>query len=194
MSSRLSWFAGILVVLALILGWTVHTYNNFVGERSVVQARFADVQAQYQRRFDLIPNVVETVKGSAKFEQSTLQAVVAARSAWATAQNQGDANAQIQANQSFDSALSRLLVTVEAYPDLKSTQAYRDLITEIEGSENRVAVARRDYNQAVQDYNASVQRAPSNVVAKLFGFATEPFFQAQAGTDRAPQVNFNSTP
>ncbi len=178
---------GVVVLCGL---WVGASYNGLVGSREAVKTAFANVDTQYQRRMDLIPNIVATVQGSAKFEQSTLQAVVEARSAWAKAKTAGDTTTQIAAAQGFDGALSRLLVTVEAYPDLKSTQAFRDLITELEGSENRISVARRDYNNAVQTYNVNIKRFPTNILAASFGFTAEPFFQAQAGAGKAPQVKF----
>lgn len=180
-----------IVGLFVIVGvWLGVSYNGLVTANEGVKTKFADLDAQYQRRMDLIPNVVETVKGSAKFEQSTLEAVVAARSAWATAKSAGDIDGQVNAANSFDSALSRLLVTVEAYPDLKSTQAFRDLTVTLEGSENRIAVARRDYNGAVQTYNLRTKRFPSNLVASMFGFEEAAFFQAEANADQAPKVTF----
>ncbi|OGL71755.1 hypothetical protein A3C17_02990 [Candidatus Uhrbacteria bacterium RIFCSPHIGHO2_02_FULL_53_13] len=177
----------IVLVLALWLGGT---YNGLVQKDSLVQTRFADVEAQYQRRFDLIPNVVSTVEGSAAFEQDTLQAVTEARSAWARAGAARDMDGQVAAAGVFDSALTRLLVTVEAYPVIQSTQAFRDLMTELEGTENRIAVARRDYNQAVNTYNVAVRRVPSNIVAALFGFDAHEFFAAVENAEAAPSVEF----
>lgn len=183
----------IVVITILLFGsWGMGRYNNLIVQREAVHGRFADVQAQYQRRFDLIPNLVNTVKGSAKFEQSTLESVVAARSAWAQAVQTGNTAGQIQAAQSLDGALSRLLVTVEAYPDLKTTQAFQDLLTSIEGTENRITVARRDYNSAVQVYDAELQQIPTNIIARLSGLQLEPFFQADAGAMTAPKVDFNA--
>jgi LemA protein len=192
MSQRFLIPIAIAVVILLFGGWGMSRYNHLIVQRTAVHARFADVQAQYQRRFDLIPNLVNTVKGSAKFEQSTLEAVVAARSAWAQALQTGNTSGQIQAAQSLDGALSRLLVTVEAYPELKTTQAYQDLLTSIEGTENRIAVARRDYNAAVQTYDAELQQVPTNFVARLGGLQAEPFFQADAGATTAPKVDFTT--
>ena len=191
--SQRALIAGVGIVIVLLFGgWGMSRYNHLIVQREAVHGRFADVQAQYQRRFDLIPNLVNTVKGSAKFEQSTLESVVAARSAWAQAVQTGNAAGQIQAAQSFEGALSRLLVTVEAYPDLKTTQAYRDLLTSLEGSENRIAVARRDYNAAVQTYDAELRQVPTNFIARLGGLQPEPFFQADAGATTAPKVDFTT--
>ncbi|MBI5742706.1 MAG: LemA family protein [Candidatus Niyogibacteria bacterium] len=180
----------VLAVLALAAVWVFSSYNSLVSVDEGVKNKWADVETQYQRRMDLIPNVVNTVKGSANFEQSTLQAVVEARSAWANAKASRDINAETAAAQSFDSALSRLLVTVEAYPNLKSTEAFRDLTTELEGTENRVAVARRDFNAAVKDYNLVIRRFPSNLVAKIFNFDLRSSFEATNGAEKAPEVKF----
>ena len=187
---KLSPLAIVGIIVALLILWLIVSYNGLVGSKAAVDARWADVQSQYQRRVDLVPNLVATVKGAAKFEQETFQEVTAARSAWAAAASVNDRGQQIQAANTFDSALSRLLVTVEAYPQLKATQAFQDLMTQLEGTENRIAVARRDFNGAVQSYNVRVQRFPSAMVARLFGFSAEKFFEAQAGSDRAPSVNF----
>jgi LemA protein len=186
--SKLWIIFGVIVVGIgmLVLG----SYNNLIGAQETVKNKWADVQAQYQRRIDLIPNLMETVKGSAEFEQKTLQAVVEARSAWAKSLQSGSINEGVQAASGFDSALSRLLVTVEAYPQLKSTEAYRDFMTQQEGTENRVAVARRDFNDAVRGYNVFVRRFPSNIVANIFEFKVMESFQAEEGSEKAPEVEF----
>lgn len=175
---------GILVVL-VIWGWS--GYNRFVNSKGAVEGAWAQVETQYQRRFDLVPNLVNTVQGAANFEQETLQSVTAARTQW---QSAGSREGQIAAAEQFDSALSRLLVTVEAYPQLQATQAFRDLMTQLEGTENRIATSRRDYNDSVRSYNVSVRRFPSNLLAGIFGFDEEAFFEAAAGSDTAPPVNF----
>ncbi|MFA6458350.1 MAG: LemA family protein [Patescibacteria group bacterium] len=175
----------ILVVLAL---GAVSSYNSIVTLETNVDKTFADIETQYQRRFDLIPNIVNTVQGAANFEQTTLQNVVAARSAWAAA---GTANEKIDAANNFESALSRLLVTVEAYPDLKATQAFRDLTTELEGTENRIAYARNEFNAAAAEYNKSVRQFPRNLIASVFKFdAKKELFQAATGADVVPVVDF----
>lgn len=180
----------ILGAIVVVVGlFVLGSYNGLISSQETVKNKWANVQTQYQRRMDLIPNLVETVKGSAEFEQSTLQAVVEARSAWAKAQS-GSINEQVQAAGGFDSALSRLLVTVEAYPQLKTTEAYRDFMTQEEGTENRVAVARGDFNDAVRAYNTVVRRVPSNIVANIFGFQTMESFKADDGAEEAPKVDF----
>lgn len=175
---------GIVVLLVL---WVWTGYNGLVSSKAAVEASWAQVETQYQRRFDLIPNLVNTVKGAAAFEKDTFTAVTAARSQWQSASSR---DAKITAAAGFDSALSRLLVTVEAYPQLQATQAFRDFMTQLEGTENRIATARRDYNTSVQEYNVLVSRFPRNILAGAFGFTPEKLFQSDTGADKAPAVNF----
>jgi len=176
------------IVAAAIGIWTAASYNSLVSLEENVDNSFAKIETQFQRRLDLIPNVVNTVKGVADFEQETLQNVVAARSAWATA---GTANEKIAAANGFESALSRLLVTVEAYPELKATEAFRDLIVELEGTENRIAFARNEYNDATTDYNKTVRKFPRNLIANLFSFEKEKIlFKAAAEADVVPIIDF----
>lgn len=188
-STNKMWYIllGVVVVLGL---WLVMSYNGLVTAKGNVDRQWAQVETQYQRRVDLIPNLVSTVKGAANFEQSTFTQVTEARSAWAQAKSVGDRGQQIQAASGFDSALSKLLVTVEAYPQLQATQAFRDLMTQLEGTENRIAVARKDFNDAVFSYNLKVNAFPSNLGAKLFGFSAEKSFAAVEGSDVAPTVDF----
>jgi LemA protein len=181
---------GVLAVVGILALWVVSSYNSLVNLEENVDNSFAKIETQYQRRFDLIPNIIETVKGSAAFEKSTLEAVTAARSAWAQA---GSNNDKIGAANSFDSALSRLLVTVEAYPDIKSTAAFRDLTTELEGTENRIAFARNEYNDTATSYNKTTRLFPKNLIASLFGFdAEKALFAATAGAEDAVKVDFGS--
>ncbi|MFA6523351.1 MAG: LemA family protein [Candidatus Peribacteraceae bacterium] len=179
----------VIAVVVLLGAWMMTGYNGFISSQQSVKTAWAQVETTYQRRFDLIPNVVSTVQGSADFEQGTLTAVTQARTQW---QQAGSVSGKVAAAEQFDSALSRLLVTVEAYPTLQSTQAFRDLITELEGTENRIAVARRDYNTAVQEYNVRVMRFPARILAGLFGFSAETMFEATPGAEVAPKVNFGS--
>ncbi len=181
------WLYGILGVAAIFLIWMFSGYNGLVAERENVDNMWRQVETQYQRRFDLIPNLVNTVQGAADFEQSTLIAVTEARTQW---QQAGSNSERVEAANEFDSALSRLLVTVEAYPQLQATQAFRDLMVETSGTENRIAVARKDYNDAVASYNVRVRRFPTNILAGLFGYAPEAGFQAAAGTETAPVIDF----
>lgn len=183
------WYILIAGIVLVVL-WLIGSYNGLVSSKAFVANQWSQVETQYQRRVDLIPNLVSTVKGAANFESSTLQAVTEARSAWAQAKTSGDRGQQIAAAGQFDSALSRLLVTAEAYPQLQATQAFRDLMTQLEGTENRIAVARRDYNDAVMQFNVRVQRFPGLLAAQLFGFNAEKAFEAQPGSENAPTVDF----
>ncbi len=180
----------VLGVAVLLVLWAIGSYNGLVTAKGNVDKEWAQVETQYQRRIDLVPNLVSTVKGAANFEQSTFTAVTEARSAWAQAKTIGDRGQEIQAAQTFDSSLSRLLVTVEAYPQLQATQAFRDLMTQLEGTENRISTARRDFNNAVFAYNVRVQRFPGVLAAKIFGFGPESSFEAVAGAENAPTVDF----
>lgn len=177
----------ILGILAVLVLWIWTGYNGLISSRAAVDGAWAQVETQYQRRIDLVPNLVSTVKGAAKFEQETFTAITEARSQWQSAGGRGE---KIAAASGFDSALSRLLVTVEAYPQLQATQAFRDLMAQLEGSENRISVARRDYNMAVQGYNVRVARFPGNILANFFNFAAETMFSAQEGAENAPPVSF----
>lgn len=185
-------WAILLAIVLVIVVWLGATYNGFVSSRAAVETAWAQVETQYQRRVDLVPNLVATVKGAANFEQETFRQVTEARSSWAQAKVIGDRAEQMRAAGSFDTALSRLLVTVEAYPQLQATQAFRDLMAQIEGTENRIAVARRDYNDAVQMYNIRVRRFPGILAASLFGYDAEAPFDAQPGSETAPTVDFTN--
>lgn len=189
-ASRSAWKIGIIAVIVLLGLWAFSSYNGLITERENVDTAWRQVETQYQRRYDLIPNLVNTVQGSADFEQDTLTAVTEARTQWQSAAAQGDREAQVEAAEQTESALSRLLVTVEAYPQLSSTAAFRDLMAQLEGTENRIAVARRDYNETVRDYNLRVKRFPGNIMAGLFGFDDEPGFEAAEGAEDAPSVDF----
>ena len=180
----------VLAFLILVGFWFVSSYNGFVTAKGNVDRQWAQVETQYQRRVDLVPNLVSTVKGAANFEQETFKEVTEARSAWAQANTIGDRGGEIAAASGFDSALSRLLVTVEAYPQLQATQSFRDLMTQLEGTENRIAVARKDYNDAVFSFNVRVQRFPGTIAAAVFGFSPEKSFEAAPGSDTAPTVDF----
>ena len=177
----------ILIVLAAIGLWLWSGYNGLITANESVQSSWSQVETQYQRRFDLIPNLVNTVQGAADFEQETFTQVTAARSQWQSADSRGE---QISAAQNFDSALGRLLVTVENYPQLQATQAFRDFMVQLEGTENRIATARRDFNESVRSFNVRVKRFPTNLVAGMFGFDEAEFFEAVEGSDQAPNVEF----
>ncbi len=191
---------GVLVVGVLAVGLGgCSSYNGFVGKKQAVDAAWAAVDAQYQRRFDLVPNLVKTVEGSANFERSVLKEVTEARaSVGQLKMTPGQAPATAaefakyqEAQGQLAGALSRLLVVSERYPDLKSTGAFRDLQVQLEGTENRIAVARNDFNGTVQRYNTAVQQFPGVIVARLGGFTERPYFQSDAGAAKAPKVDFN---
>jgi LemA protein len=183
------WMIG--VGLILIIGmWAVGNYNGLIAAKGTVDQSWADVTVQLQRRFDLLPNVIASVKGQANFEQETLTGIVEARNSWAKAQQSGDINEQVAAANMSQSALSRLLVTVEAYPTLQANQAFTELRVELSGAENRIAVARKDFNQAATTYNVRVKRFPAMIFAGLFGFDTVSLYEASAGSEIVPTVNF----
>jgi LemA protein len=190
------------VVVVLIFGmYLVGVYNGLVGAQQAVEGQWAQVQNVYQRRADLIPNLVASVKGAANFEQTTLNQVIEARSR--VGQLSPQASAEIlndpakfaryqQAQDSLSSALSRLMVVVEQYPQLQAVQAFRDLMTQLEGTENRVAVERRTFNQVAQDYNTRIRRFPAALFAPMMGFQPKPYFQAAPGAETAPKVDFGT--
>ena len=195
MSQNQKILLAIVVPIVLIGVIVLNGYNGLVFGQEGVKRAWADVETTYQRRLDLIENVVNTAKGSAQFEQSTLEAVVQARNSWARVGGISNISEQVRATEEssaiMGSALSRLLVTVEAYPQLKSTEAFRDVITELEGTENRIAVARRDFNQEVNTYNVKVRSFPSNITAKILGFSLIEPFKADAGAEKKPKVQFD---
>ncbi|MCM1169874.1 MAG: LemA family protein [Bacteroides sp.] len=187
----------IVAVVIVVVSWCVSLYNGLVRKDEAVQAAWSQVENVYQRRMDLIPNLVNTVKGSADFERSTLEDVVAARAS--ASQVKVDANtltseniaAFQKAQDALGGSLSRLLVTVERYPDLKSSQNFRDLQAQLEGTENRIAVERKKFNESVRDYNTSIRRFPRNLVAGMFGFEKKGYFEASEGAENAPEVSFD---
>lgn len=188
----------ILGVLVLLLFWGCGQYNNLVQQDEVVKKSWNDVQSQYQRRADLIPNLVNTVKGEANFERGTLNDVINAR-ARATSMQVNPENLTPeniekfqQAQTQLSGALSRLLVTVERYPNLRANDAFRNLQTQLEGTENRIAVARNDFNTTVQAYNTQVRRFPVNIFAGMMGFPPRQGFTADPGSQNAPKVDFEN--
>lgn len=185
---------GILVVAALFF---VGGYNGLVSKDQTVEQAWSQVQTQYQRRSDLIPNLVSTVKGEANFEKSTLQSVIEARAS--ATQIKVDANTvnnpeQLakyqQAQGQLGAALGKLLMVTENYPTLKTNAQFAQLMDEIAGTENRIAVARRDFNKDVQEYNVATKSFPGVMFAKVFGFNEKSYFKADEGSDKAPQVSF----
>lgn len=185
-----------LVVIGLVAIWGISGFNSLVSSDEEAQTKWADVETQYQRRADLIPNLVNTVKGYAAHESETLQTVVEAR-AKATSVSIDPSNMSAEqianfqkAQDGVSSALSKLLVTVEKYPDLKANENFKELQAQLEGTENRISVARRDYNDASRQYNTSLRSFPKNILASLFGFEKRAYFEAQTGTEQAPSVQF----
>src|ERR1700681_616145 len=190
----------ILLVVALVAAlWLKGTYNNLVTLDQEVNKKWGDVQTVYQRRTDVIPNLANTVACAANFEKSTLTEVTNARASVGRVQldpNKAPADAaQLQqfqqAQGQLSSALSRLLVVSERYPELRATRNFQELQAQLEGTENRIAVERNNFNTAVQNYNTALRRFPTNMVGGMFGFQQKPFFAAQPGAEKAPTVNFN---
>jgi LemA protein len=186
----------IVIIAALAVGGI---YNRLVRSQQAVDQSWAQVQNVYQRRADLIPNLVNTVQGGANFEKSTLTEVTNARASVGRVQidpNKAPADAAKleefqQAQGQLSNALSRLLVVVERYPELKANQNFLTLQAQLEGTENRISVERGNFNTAVQNYNTAVRSFPTNFIAGMFGFSPRPFFNAQPGAEKAPAVNFN---
>jgi len=182
------------IIIGVVILWLMSLYNGLVGSREGVNSKWSNVEAQYQRRSDLIPNLVATVKGAADFEKSTLEAVIQARAnATSIKVDPNDLTPENlqkfqQAQGQLSSALGRLLAVAEAYPQLKSVQNFSELQAQLEGTENRINEARRQYNEAAQAYNTTRAKFPRVLVASLFGFKEKPYFQADAGTEKAPSV------
>ncbi len=185
---------GLFVLLGLFQG--CGAYNTFVGEEEKVKQAWANLQSAYQRRADLIPNLVETVKGAADFERSTLREVIEARARATSIQinpeklSAEDIQRFSQLQNALSKSLGRLLLTVERYPELKANKNFLELQAQLEGTENRIKVARDRYNQAVQAYNALVRKFPENIYATIFGFGAKPYFEAEEGAQEAPKVEF----
>ena len=191
---------GLVLILVVIAGlFFAKKYNQLVGLQQKVDAQWAQVQNVYQRRADLIPNLVNTVSGAANFEKSTLEAVTNARASVGRVQldpNKAPTDAaqleQFQAAQGqLSNALSRLLLVSERYPELKANQNFLSLQAQLEGTENRISVERANFNQTVKDYNVAVRSFPTVLIAGMLGFPPKPFFAAQAGAEKPPPVQFN---
>ncbi|MCM3020807.1 LemA family protein [Priestia megaterium] len=184
---------GIAIVVILGLGivviYGVSSYNSLVSAQEDVDNKFSQIDNQLKRRSDLIPNLVETVKGYAKHEQEAIDSVTQARAQLAGAKTPED---KADANQQLSGALNRLLVVVEKYPDLKANENFRSLMDSLEGTENRLAVARKDYNDEVAKYNKSVKRFPESMLAGTFGFEKKPYFEVTNEEKEAPKVDFGS--
>jgi LemA protein len=200
----MSWFmskfllAALAVIVVLVIAG-VSSYNGLVGKQQGVDAAWAQVSNQYQRRADLVPNLVKTVQGSADFEKSTLESVTNARASVGRmtidASKAPETAAQLEefqkAQGAFGSALQRLLVVAERYPDLKASAGFRDLQAQLEGTENRIAVERGRFNEVTKEYNTAIRKLPTVLFAGMLGFHSKPFFQAEAGAEKAPEVDFD---
>ena len=181
---------GVLAAFILIVvTWFIATYNGLISADQTVNEKWSQVENQYQRRADLIPNLVETVKGYAAHEAKVFTDVTEARSRWASAKTQDE---KMKAAEGMDSALSRLMLVVENYPQLKASDNFIALQAQLEGTENRVTVARMDYNTAVREYNVKIKTIPTSIVAGIYGYDDKPFFEAEKGAEKAPKVNFTS--
>lgn len=188
-----------LVVAGLILFFGISINNNLIEREEAVEGAWAQVENQYQRRADLIPNLVNTVKGAANFEQETLTSVIEARSKATSVQISADdlndpAKLQQfqQAQAQLSGALSRLLVSVERYPELKANANFRDLQAQLEGTENRITTERKRFNDIAQSYNTSIRKFPTSMVASIGGFERKAYFEADQGAEQAPTVDFNN--
>ena len=192
---HLPWIIPVAIVVIVIM-WAVGAYNGMVTLDEGVQGKWADVETQYQRRADLIPNLVSTVKGYAAHESETLESVVKARSEASSVKVDPEnltpeKLAEYQKAQSgVSSALGRLMVIVEKYPDLKANQNFLELQSQLEGTENRINVARRDFNEAAKNYNTVIRSFPKNIFAGMFGFEKKAYFEAEKGAEQAPKVEF----
>ena len=185
-----------IVVIVLVALWGISSYNGLVGMDENVSNKWANVETQYQRRSDLIPNLVNTVKGYAKHESQTLEAVMAARSQ-ATQVKIDPSNCTPQqlaayqkAQGDVTTALGKLLAITENYPDLKANQNFLELQSQLEGTDNRINVARKDFNDSAKEYNTSLRRFPRNIIASMLGFEKRNYFEAEAGAEKAPKVEF----
>lgn len=193
---KLSVTAIVLIVLAVIVVWGIGAYNSLVKNEEGVKSAWSQVENVYQRRADLIPNLVATVKGYATHESATLEGVVEARAkATQMTVNVDDLSeekiAEFQKAQGeLGSALGRLMAITEAYPDLKANENFRDLQAQLEGTENRIAVERKAYNQVAQEYNTSIRVFPRNIIASVFGFKVKGYFEAEEGAQTTPKVEF----
>jgi len=177
-----------LLVLAIIVGMSLMgSYNSLVTGREAVDTQWAQVESQYQRRFDLIPNLVESVKGVMEQEKEIFTALAEARTRYSGAQTPEQ---KVEAANQVESALGRLLVITENYPQLKSSEVMQTFMAQLEGTENRISVERQRYNEQVQSYNLQVKRFPGSIIASMFGFSPRTMFEAAAGAENAPKVEF----
>ena len=188
LEKNMKWVIALIIIVVIAL-WAVSKYNGFVRQGEAITAQWAQVENQYQRRFDLIPNIVNTVKGVAKQEQTVFGQIADARTKYSGAVT---ADQKAQAATQVESALGRLIVIAENYPVLQSSQAYRDLIVSLEGTENRITVERQKYNDLVKTFDTNVKTFPTSVVASLFGVKEHAYFDVPADVRNAPKVDFTN--
>ncbi len=195
-SKKQIWLIAVVAVVVIILLWGVSGYNGLVSMDEGVQNKWSNVETQYQRRADLIPNLVNTVKGYATHEKTTLESVIKARSE-ATSVKIDPENLtpekmkQYQEAQgNVSSALGKLLMVAENYPELKANENFLELQSQLEGTENRITVARKDFNDAAKEYNTTIRRFPKSILAGMFGFEKKAYFEAEKGAEKAPEVKF----
>jgi LemA protein len=182
--------AGVVLAVLIVAGAVFGGYyNSFVGKNQAVDSQWAQVEAQYQRRFDLIPNLVSATKGTLKQEQKIFGEIAEARTRYSAAATPAE---RVNAANQLESSLSRLLVIVENYPQLKSNETIRQLMVQLEGTENRISVERRRYNEAVRDYDTSIKRFPGVMFAQMFGFKEKPYFKSDTGAEKAPKVDLGN--
>ncbi len=194
MKSRTGLFV-ILGLVVILFFWGCSAYNGLIGVDQEVKTKWSGVETNYQRRTDLYNSVIKTISASANFEKSTLTQVIEARSRATSVNVDINDSASLarfqQAQAGLQSAFARLMAVAEAYPDLKSTKAFQDFQAQIEGTENRINVARKDYNDAVQRYNLKVKTFPNNIFAGLFGFHEKAYYKADPGSEKNPDINFD---
>jgi len=188
MSNSMKWLIGIIVAVVVVILWVGGVYNGLVAKDQDVKQNWAQIENQLQRRYDLIPNLVATVKGYAKHEKELFENVALARSAWANAKTTSE---KVNASNQMEGFLGRLIAVAESYPQLRASENFRALQDELAGTENRIAVARMRYNESVQTYNTSAKRVPTVFFVRMFGFDSEKvFFKAEEGAKEAPKVKF----
>jgi len=195
MSTKNLTLIGIVVFILLLGGCGCNSYNGLIKGDQSVQTALSNIETNYQRRTDLYNSVIKVIEGSANFEKSTLKEVIAARAAATSVRldvNDSTSLAKYQQAQAqLQGSFSRLMAVAEAYPDLKTTKQFENFQTNIEGTENRINVARRDYNTTVQEYNLKVKTFPNNIFAGMFGFHVKPYYKANPGSENAPDIEFN---
>ena len=194
MKSRTGLFV-ILGIVVILFFWGCNSYNGLIGVDQEVKTKWSGVETNYQRRTDLYNSVIKTISASANFEKSTLTEVISARAKATSVQVDINDSASLarfqQAQTGLQNAFARLMAVAEAYPDLKTTKAFQDFQAQIEGTENRINVARKDYNDAVQGYNLKVKTFPNNIFAGLFGFHEKAYYKADPGSEKNPDINFD---